>query len=384
MPLRDREKLNSLIMENIADIVWVLDLDNRLVYISPSVTRVLGYTVSESMGNNMDAAFTPQSVEYIKKSLVEVLANIKKGEQSSIKPRILELEMYHKNGSIIQVEVNANIIRNSAGEPVGFLSTARDVTETKRLQQEITKLYEKEKTIRKSLETEVQKRIEFARILVHELKNPLTSIISAADILKDSKPQAPYDRVIKSISRSSADLNERIGELLELTRAEVGELRIKPRRINSSAMITEVIKDIEPVITGRDINFKTQIYSNLGYVKADKNRIRQVMNNLVDNAIEATPEGGEITIQATEKKACIVIQVKDTGRGMRNSDLVHIFEPYYRISGTNRYEGLGLGLAISKRIVELHRGKIWVESELGKGSTFSFSIPLSGDGIKGL
>lgn len=371
-------------MENIADIVWVLDLDNRLVYISPSVTRVLGYTVSESMGNNMDAAFTPQSVEYIKKSLVEVLANIKKGEQSSIKPRILELEMYHKNGSIIQVEVNANIIRNSAGEPVGFLSTARDVTETKRLQQEITKLYEKEKTIRKSLETEVQKRIEFARILVHELKNPLTSIISAADILKDSKPQAPYDRVIKSISRSSADLNERIGELLELTRAEVGELRIKPRRINSSAMITEVIKDIEPVITGRDINFKTQIYSNLGYVKADKNRIRQVMNNLVDNAIEATPEGGEITIQATEKKACIVIQVKDTGRGMRNSDLVHIFEPYYRISGTNRYEGLGLGLAISKRIVELHRGKIWVESELGKGSTFSFSIPLSGDGIKGL
>jgi PAS domain S-box-containing protein len=184
MPLRDREKLNSLILENIADVIWVLDLDNRLVYISPSVTRILGYTVSEAMGNNMEAVFTPQSVKYIKKNLAEVLANMKKGEQSSIKPRILELEIYHKNGSIVPVEVNASIIRNSVGEPVGFLSIARNVTETKRLQQEITKLYEKEKTVRKSLEIEVQKRIEFARVLVHELKNPLTAIISRSGYSK--------------------------------------------------------------------------------------------------------------------------------------------------------------------------------------------------------
>jgi two-component system aerobic respiration control sensor histidine kinase ArcB len=183
--------------------------------------------------------------------------------------------------------------------------------------------------------------------------------------------------MIKSISRSSTDLNERIGELLELTRAEVGELHIKPRRVNPSIMLTEIIKDIELVIAGSNIKFKTQIPSSISYVKADKSRIRQVVNNLVDNAIKATPTGGEITIKATEKNDYLMIQVQDTGRGMRRSDQVHVFEPYYRISGTNRYEGLGLGLAISKRIVELHGGKIWVESKLGEGSTFSFSLPLS-------
>lgn len=378
MPLRDRGKLNSLIMENIADIVWVVDLDNRLVYISPSVTRVLGYTLIEAMDNNMEAVFTPQSVECIKNGLTEALANTKKGQKPSRESRILELEMYHKNGSTVPVELNVSIIRNNTGKPVGFLSIARDTGEINRLNQENAKLYEKEKIMRESLENEAKKRVEFARVLVHELKTPLTAIIASADILQDSKLQTPYDRVIKSISRSSAELNERIGELLELTRAEVGELRIKPRRVNPSTMVTEIIKDIEPVIAGRKIKFKTQIPSCLSYVKADKSRIRQVVNNLVDNAIKATPTGGEFTIKATEKNDYLVIQVQDKGRGISDSDQVHLFEPYYRISSTIRYEGLGLGLAISKKIIELHGGKMWVESELGKGSTFSFSIPLSG------
>jgi len=113
-------------------------------------------------------------------------------------------------------------------------------------------------------------------------------------------------------------------------------------------------------------------------VKADKNRIRQVMQNLIVNATKVTPEGGEIMIRVMERDASLIMQVQDTGLGITRKDQVRIFEPYYRIPGlAERYEGLGLGLTLSKNIVELHGGQIWVESEVGKGSTFSFSIPLS-------
>ncbi|MFC1940774.1 sensor histidine kinase [Chloroflexota bacterium] len=210
------------------------------------------------------------------------------------------------------------------------------------------------------------------------MKTPLTSIFASAELLLESEQKAPYDRVTKSIYRSSSELNERIGELLELTRAEVGELRIKPRRINPSIMIADIIRDIEPIVSNSKLHLRTQVPSILPHVKADRKRIRQVMQNLVDNAIKATPEGGEIMIQAMENNASIMIQVQDTGRGIKLKDEARVFEPYYRVPGiAERYAGLGLGLTLSKRIVELHSGQIWVESEIGKGSTFSFTIPLS-------
>ena len=143
-------------------------------------------------------------------------------------------------------------------------------------------------------------------------------------------------------------------------------------------MIAEIIKDIEPIIANSKLHLRTQVPSMLPHVKADKNRIRQVTQNLIVNATKATPEGGEIIIRVMERDASLIMQVQDTGRGITRKDQAHIFEPYYRIPGiAERYEGLGLGLTLSKRVVELHGGQIWVESEVGKGSTFSFSIPLS-------
>ena len=238
-------------------------------------------------------------------------------------------------------------------------------------------MYEKEKTTRETLESEVRKRIDFTRVLMHELKNPLTAILTSTDILKDSQLPAPYDRVVNSITRSASELNDRVGELLELTRAEVGELRIKPRRVNPEVMLKEIMRDNTSVISAGNIKFFMELPAGLPYVKADRNRIRQVVDNILDNAIKATPSGGEIRLSAVTDIDFLVIQVKDTGKGMGAKDRAHVFEPYYRVSVISRYEGLGLGLAISKQIVELHGGKIWVESKPGKGSTFSFSIPLS-------
>jgi PAS domain S-box-containing protein len=339
--------------------------------------QVLGFTVEEAMARNMEDVATPKSAEFINEKMAEVLTIIKSGQKHSANSLVFDIEMFHKNGSVIPLEVNSSVIYSNTGNPAGFISIARDTTEKQRLQREFNQLYAKEKATRKSLEDEAQKRIEFARILVHELKNPLTAIIAGLDLLKDSKQQPPYDRVIKSLSRSSIDLDQRISDLLELTRAEVGELRISPRKVKAYAVITGITRDIESIISASNIKFKTHIPSDLSYVKLDKQRIKQVISNLIDNAIKATPEGGEIVLSVIEKNSNLVIQIRDTGKGIRSEDTIHLFEPYYRGTSVKRYEGFGLGLAISKKIVELHGGKIWAESELGKGSTFSFSIPLN-------
>lgn len=378
MELKSKEEFYPLVLEHVADIIWISDLDNRLVYVSPSITQVLGYTIEEAMNQTVEDVFTPQSLASIMRIRAEEYDEKKRSHQPFNKSRVYELEMCHKNGSIIPVEIHASFVNDNNGQPIGFLSITRDITKLKQAERKIKLLYNQEKKLRESLEVEINKRSEFARVLVHELKTPLTAILSSTELLQESEQKAPYDRVVKSIYRSSSELNERISELLELTRAEVGELRIKSRRTNPSIMIAEIIRDIEPIISDSKLHLSMQVPSTLPRVKADKKRIRQVMQNLVTNAINATPEGGEIIIRIMERDNNLVIQVQDTGRGIRRKDQVHIFEPYYRISGIGeRYEGLGLGLTLSKRVVELHGGTIWVESEVGKGSTFSFSIPLS-------
>ncbi|MFC2052410.1 sensor histidine kinase [Chloroflexota bacterium] len=224
----------------------------------------------------------------------------------------------------------------------------------------------------------MQKRSEFARVLVHELNTPLTVILSSAELLEESNLDAPYDRLTRSIVRSSLELNKRINDLLDLTKAEIGELQLRTRRVNSSAMIKELIEEVEPIVENGKLILKSEIPSSLPLVRVDKNRIMQVIQNLVNNACKATPEGGKITIRVMKDYMSLIVQIQDTGQGINRKDQARIFEPYYRVAGIAQgYEGLGLGLSISKRLVELHGGQIWVESEKGKGSTFSFSIPLS-------
>jgi len=377
MAFGSKEDLSSLVMEHVADIIWIADLDNKLVYVSPSITRVLGYTVEKAMTQSMEKVFTHQSAEIARRARGEELARERKGQRDLNRYWTLELEMYHKNGSIIPVEINSSFVRECNGQPIGILAVARDISRLKQEHRKIKRLCAQEKDLSESLKAEVKKRSQFARVLVHELKTPLTSILASAELLLESKQEAPYDRLTKSIYRSSVELNDRISELLELTRAEIGELRIKARRINPYIMLAEIIKDVEPVISRNKQHLRTQVPSVLPYVKADKYRLRQVMWNLVDNATKATPEGGDIVIKAVENDAFLIIQVQDTGRGMRREDEGRIFEPYYRTPGSSkRYEGLGLGLTLSKQIIELHGGQIWVENGVGKGSTFSLSIPL--------
>ncbi|UCC17822.1 MAG: PAS domain-containing protein, partial [Dehalococcoidales bacterium] len=350
------------IVENLKDVLIVTDENTNIIDMNAKAQSITGHTLQQSYGIPITQLLPDLS------NHIETNGSI---ENFNFQTPIASSEQ----SKILDVEVTP--IRDISESITSFIFVGHDITEIVGLNEQLTQLYKGEKELRKELEKEIEKRIEFSRVLVHELKTPLTSVLGMAELLSESNPQPPYDRAINSINRSTLELNNRISELLELTRAEVGALSIEPHKINPSVVISEVIRDMEPNITSQDLVLRTEIDSELPYINADEKRLRQVIQNLVTNAVKASKTGGEILVATTRQGDYIKVIVRDNGQGIGKDDQPHIFEPYFRAKGVaEKYEGLGLGLTLSKKIIELHNGKIWLESELEKGSTFSFTIPV--------
>jgi PAS domain S-box-containing protein len=353
------------IVENLRELLIVTDENTNIIDMNPAAQSIAGRSLQDCYG-------TP---------IVQLLPNISHhpdintGKESYNFQTTIDLD---EQSTTLEVEVTS--IKDISNNITSYIFLGHDVSEIVGLNNQLTLLYEGEKTLRKELEEEIEKRIEFSRVLVHELKTPLTSVVGMAELLMESNPQPPYDRAISSINRSTLELNNRISELLELTRAEVGALSVEPCKINPYTLVLEIINDMEPNLLSQELVLSTDIDSDLPDINADAKRLRQVIQNLLTNAVKASSNGGEILVSATLQDNNIKIMVHDNGQGISKDDQSHIFEPYFRVKGvTGQYEGLGLGLTLSKKIIELHNGKIWVESELGKGSTFSFTVPVMGE-----
>ncbi|MBN1367750.1 MAG: HAMP domain-containing protein [Dehalococcoidales bacterium] len=236
-------------------------------------------------------------------------------------------------------------------------------------------LYDEETQLRQKLETEIHNRVEFTRALVHELKTPLTPMLTSSDMITDELKEERLLRLAININRGAIRLNKRIDELLDLAKGEIGTLKLNLTEIDPSAFLHDVVEEITPLASQRKLSLELLIPSLLGSIRADEDRLRQVMINLLDNACKFTSRDGKIIIKAWESNGLLNIEVQDTGTGIAIEDQQKLFQPYYR-SENNAGSGLGLGLALSKRLVELHGGQLWFTSRVGGGSTFGFSIPI--------
>jgi len=227
---------------------------------------------------------------------------------------------------------------------------------------------------------EIDKRVEFTRALVHEIKTPLTPVVAASELLLEELQEEPVLGLARSINKGAYNLNQRIDELLDLARGEIGMLTLNPAPVNLKQLLKEIADGMIPVAQQHGQSMNLELPQSLPRVWADEDRLRQVVLNLVNNAIKFTPSGGEITLRAKRQGANLVVEVQDTGPGIGKADQRWLFEPYYQLGGeTARRKGLGLGLSLAKKLVELHGGSIRVKSQEGKGSTFGFSIPLKAD-----
>ncbi len=243
---------------------------------------------------------------------------------------------------------------------------------------QLKEAYQQEKDLRQGLETEIKKRLEYTRALVHELKTPITPVLAATELLLEEIKEERLAKLVQSIDRSASNLNQRIDELLDLARGELDMLELNREPLDPAPLLRDISEEMKPVAVRNGQFLDLELLGEFVEVWADRQRLRQVILNLLTNALKFTPRGGSITLRAREDNANLAVEVQDTGPGISSEDQERLFNPYYRVeSDRERFSGLGLGLSLAKKLVELHGGRIWVESQPDKGSTFGFTIPLS-------
>lgn len=235
-----------------------------------------------------------------------------------------------------------------------------------------------EKTAKEMVKIDIMKG-EFMNIAAHELKTPLVPIISYTEMLLADK-RLPKDvkeklKICLASAKREADL---VSDILDITKLESGTLKLEMEEFNMIELLKEVTKSLEPAVKQKGLYLKAEIPSKLPIVNADRRRIIQVLNNLINNATKFTEKGG-ITVKSVEQGKEILVSVTDTGMGISKENAKKLFTKFFQVDSSERRKqgGTGLGLAICKGIIEGHKGKMWVESELGKGSTFYFTVPCT-------
>ena len=222
-----------------------------------------------------------------------------------------------------------------------------------------------------------QLKSQFVTNVAHELKNPLSAVKEAMQIVIDgcTGDIEPRGKEILEIGqRTTNRLSRLVENILDLSKIESGHTHLEISTVDINELVTEVISTYKADLAKKNIVIRKEIPDKIGPVKADRDRLIEVIINLLINAIKYTPAGGSVTVRVSKDTSCVRFEVSDTGPGIPKECYTKIFDKFERITA-EKAEGTGLGLAIAKEIVEMHKGKIWVESILGRGSSFIFTLP---------
>jgi PAS domain S-box-containing protein len=232
----------------------------------------------------------------------------------------------------------------------------------------------------RAAQTAIQARDDVLAVVSHDLGNPLSAIRIGTTLLLSNVPKEEREtgawKHIVGIRNSAEQMERLIKDLLEVKRIEAGQLSIERDRVDTRFLIDEAIELLTPIAEGKGVSIKSGVNGSVPQVYADRERLLQAFSNLVGNAVKFTPHGGEVQIAAEQRGDDVVFSVNDTGIGISPEDAQHVFDRYWQAQGRKKgRQGIGLGLVIVRGIVEAHGGRIWLESELGKGSRFYFNIP---------
>jgi len=277
-------------------------------------------------------------------------------------------------GLIILGEKLSHLAYSHEDERLILAIAARMATEL-----ENARLYEAERALRQRLEEQDAQRTEFLHSVAHELKTPLTAILSSSQLLTGNLPIDPKfrKRLAVNVQKGALSMNRRVAELLDLARMQIGQLDIKLEPLEIDKVIAEVTEQLDIIFASKEQTLILEAPSSFPKVNADREKLEQVLYNLLSNANKFSPTGSEITLKARNVGKKVIIEVEDSASPITAREKRKIFDPYYRSEDPmkrGRFPGLGLGLSVSKRIVELHQGEIWVKSQAGRGNIFAFSL----------
>jgi signal transduction histidine kinase len=239
-----------------------------------------------------------------------------------------------------------------------------------------------EQVARQQAQQAIRAREDLLAVVSHDLRSPLSSITLSATTFSNRSSWSAGDggagarKAAETILRSADQMNRLISDLLDAARIEAGGLSVAQGRNDAAALVGEAVESIRPLAERRRLTMEQRVAGGLPPILSDRERILQVLANLVGNSVKFTPEGGAITITAEGEGEAVRFTVADTGPGIPSDALPHLFDRYWQASHTRR-AGAGLGLYIAKGIVEAHGGRLWAESAPGRGSTFSFTLPTA-------
>jgi PAS domain S-box-containing protein len=369
--LRESEAFSTSLFMNSPNPVLVIHPNYTIRQVNPAFESLTGYANSEVVGIDKPYPWwLPEQYDQIKE----------KSEWSLSRDSYERERCYRKkNGELFWVVISIRKVLDENGIKY-FVSNWVDITERKKMEEQIVALYEKEKQQRELLQEEAKVRGMFIDVLAHELRTPLTPILASTSMLRDltdSRDDKIRRKLTDNILNSTQTLVRRLEELLELARYSRGTFTLNLQPVDLGFFIEEVITRFKPSLALRDQRLIEELSADLPVAEIDTSRLEQVIVNLLSNASKFSPESGVIRVSVTADGHELRMNVTDYGIGIPPELQGRLFQPYHRVEqDRQQFPGLGLGLAVAKQIVEAHGGTIWLDSQPGRGSTFSFNIPL--------
>jgi PAS domain S-box-containing protein len=357
--IRENERLLNGIFELLPVGIWIADRSGRIVRNNPAGERIWGGArhVGPSEFDEYRGwwADTGRRITADEWALARALAT---GETSI--GEVIRIQCF--DGSFKTIINSALPLRDERGEFAGAIVVNQDITHLK----------ETEEALRRAVES----REQVLGVVAHDLRSPLQAMLTRVQLLLRAGSLAGADRAnVEQIERQAKRMDRLIQDLLDVTRIEAGTLRLEMASLPPQALVEEIWQAHGAAAAAASIALDRDVPAPVPDVHADRERIVQVLDNLIENAVKFTPAGGRITIGARPAGDRVEFRVSDTGAGMAPHVAARVFERLWQAGADRR--GVGLGLAIARSIVEAHGGRIWVESEPGRGSTFYFTLPAA-------
>jgi PAS domain S-box-containing protein len=355
--MRESEERYRDLFENASDLIQSCNASGKFVYVNTAWREALGYSEEEVATLSLWDVIFPAHVAQCKKTLDRVLS----GETINN----IETAFVAKDGKIINVEGNVNPVRKQ-DKVIANRAIFHNINVRKEAEEKMRQID--------------QMKSEFLSNVSHELRTPLQSISGFTKLIlngdvPDTETQQEF---LQIIDQETIHLGNLINSLLDMSRLEAGRFKINRTPVKIRETIIESLKMFQSLARQKNIELTEDISPDIPQMELDNERMRQVIINLVGNAIKFSDPGGSVKITAEYRDQELFFQVIDHGTGIREKNIKHLFERFYREEGETVRGGTGLGLYISKQIIEAHGGHIWAESHYGKGSTFSFILPLNG------
>ncbi len=336
----EKTKLQT-VLANMADGVVMVDAEGKIVLANKATERLFNFQERDMIAKPLIEALRDHEVDEILKMCLRA------GQVQTVQFESAASKRFLRTIAIPIVE----------GKLTGALLLFQDLTEVRSLQ-----------TMRRELVGNIS----------HELRTPLAGIKAMVETLKEGAiddKETAADFLIR-IDSEVDRLTQMVSELTELSRIETGKAELMMTQVDINVLIEELTAQLSPLAERQQVTITTNLANDLPTIKADNDRIRQTIINLAHNAIKFNHPGGKVIVSTKVDREFVVVSVSDTGIGISKEDLPHVFERFYKADKARPRGGSGLGLAIAKHTVQAHGGSIWVQSEEGKGSTFSFSLPL--------